>query len=480
MENMRSRRECGTVLFGSLVLVMTLLVVTGYAMTLSLAESKAVIQSTEHHSAFYLAEAGLEMAWYEIVEGTVATGQNTTDLSGAMTKGDYNVTVEKFNAGDYRVTSSGNVGGTSVTLEQVFKRNLNSTFPDGAVVILGNIRDVDVKIEEDGNLIIDGGSAPALAFSDLAVRDRVGAEFADAIDRGDFPAYNLTGSPTFPFTFGNSSYDLPIVHIATYDQALENFSALYIRMVDEVNQLRSDAGTVIHAGDLSGTYGSEASPVTMYVPNPQKVQTGQTVTGYGTLIIGENLNIDGALTWYGNVFVVGDDTRDSKLEVHDGALNVTGNLVILGEGILTTRLKVSGPSATTTINGSLFLCSGWNTIKAESRFEVEHDASLTVNGLVTMVGAEIDIEFDPGVPDGSNQVSRLEINGMLQIAVPKRATDTELEIEFEGDVSIIRDETEIRKGLAALKSLEVDHHIPQFSRLINDGGVTPMSWRRVH
>ena len=69
---------------------------------------------------------------------------------------------------------------------------------------------------------------------------------------------------------------------------------------------------------------------------------------------------------------------------------------------------------------------------------------------------------------------------MLQIAVPDDAVDTSLEIEIEGDVTINRDEAEIRKGLAELNRLDSSYNIPQFSQIVNDGGTTVLSWRRVY
>ncbi len=466
-------RERGVILFFTMVLVIVIIGISGPVLMFSLGEAREAIESGDSAVSFYLAESGIEAAKWEIAESQDPDGNGIGNKAVTVGSGSYAVTTTDLGGGVYRVTSTGSFAGTDVVLEEVISFDYSTTFPQGAISIVGNVDDADIDIEKDADIVIDGGDSPALSFTDLAVYTRVGEEFVEAITDGNMPSINLTGSPTNTFPGSDDpSLALPIVHQPEYSDSLKDFTALYNQLVAKVDALRPIAQTA--GPTFDATYGSPGSPVTVYVPDPETLQN-QTVTGYGTLIIGDELKVENGATlnWTGDIFVVGDGSKDAELKVEGGALNVTGNLVVLGEGATETEFEVKS-NGQATINGALFMGSDWNVEDGpEAELEINDSGSLTVNGLMTMIGQEVEIEYEATSNPGNNVV----INGMLQIAVPP-SVETELEIELEGNVEIHKDDAMIQQGANSLKLLDVNYTIPQIDQLV-DREVTTLSWRRL-
>ncbi len=159
--------------------------------------------------------------------------------------------------------------------------------------------------------------------------------------------------------------------------------------------------------------------------------------------------------------------------IKGGNLDLTGNLVIIGEGNTEeTTLEVdSGGSAT--IVGSMFMGSDWNNhADVQAELEIDSGSTFTLTGLMTLMSPEAELEFEPG---GTGKVS---ITGMLQIAVPPGATESNIDMEFEGDVDILKDDAAIQIGLDALMQLDTNYTIPSISQLVETAEPEVLSWRR--
>ena len=222
--------------------------------------------------------------------------------------------------------------------------------------------------------------------------------------------------------------------------------------------------------------------MTVYAPNIENI-SGQTITGYGTLIVGDDfiLSAGTTLDWYGDIFVIGDSTDDAELKVTGAgsSLTVTGNVVVLGEGAIDTEFEVDhGGSAT--INGALFLGTDWtNPAGPEAELEIEEGGTLIVNGLLTLMGAEVEIEFKDVISNSNNQIS---ITGQMQLAVPPASAgiETEVELELHGAIQLIKDDAMIQAGVDSLQQLDANYTIPRIADLLtNTNEFTVSSWRQI-
>ncbi len=478
MRTRTDRRDRGVILLFALLLTILVMALSTSVAVVSMSESKVTFESVEDRRAFYLAEAGLEAARWEISES------QDGNINGSFSDGTYLASTVALGPNEYEITSTGSADGSTVTLRSVVEQTYTTNFPRGAVSVVGAVDKAKFDLEKDGDLVIDGGNSPALAFSDFDVYKGVGEDIVKAITDNEMPAGNLTGSPmnTFPDSV-DPTLEIPVAHVTGYDSTLDNLTALYDQMVTTVNGLRTTATTV--AG-LSGTYGDPNNPVSIYVPNWEPID-GQTITGYGTLIVGDKMELKNlsTLNWTGDIFVVGDNTKDAKMKVENSNLNVDGNLVFLGEGPVETEFEIkTGGHAV--INGSLFLGSSWNKAdNSESEIEVKDGGILEVNGLLTMIGSEIEIEFEGEIDDDliapSNPNNAVSINGMLQVAVPTPGdgSKSELEFELEGSVEIVKDDAAILAGIDSLEGLAVDYSITEIYGVIEKNLIETRSWQRV-
>ena len=484
-----TRRESGIVLIAALLLVLTLVGITGYVLVFSVAGARSVEESVDQQTAFYLAEAGLETAKWELGELVDPDG----DGIGSKTVyyedgGSYTVLATDLGAGNYELTSTGARGGSQVSLQVTINHRVSSAFPQGALSIVGGFDSLDLEFEDDNDLILDGGNGPALTFSDQTMYDQISLQLANGISEGDLPSANITGSPMTTFLdSGGSTVDLPIVLQTEYNSELQDLTSLYTQLVAKGNELKTTAAPAFSDPDeglnpLRSTYGSPGSPVSVYV-NGFSSTTNKTIVGHGTLVVGAaglQLGSGVDMTWNGDIFILGDSANDAVLKVKNGAnLVVNGNLIVLGEGFADT--KVSLDSGTATVNGSFFIGTDWSDPgdTTQSSLEINDASALTVNGLLTMVGPSVDLEFEVET-DIPNPLNAITVTGGMQMAVPPTSTKaSKLGMELEGDSAIYKDDAMLHEGLEALQSLGVDYSMPMVDVLIDDGGFTTFSWQRL-
>ena len=468
------QRDRGVVLVISLVMALVLSSMIAASVMYSLSETKSLHDRTDRSLAFYLAETGVESAKWEIGEDEDPDGDGSGNTTANISSGSYAVTATDLGNSTFQLVSTGSNGGTSVTLEVNVKRTVNTRFPQGAISVVGNINDLDFEIEKDANLIIDGGNTPAISFSDLNVYNRIAQEFVTAINNGTFPASNITGSPLNTFTFAPyAPIDLPIEHQASYSSNLTDLTALYQQLLTAVNNLKPTA--TLAGNPLNSTYGDPSNPVTIFI-NSEHDMLAHTVTGYGTLIVSDRLRLlnGSTLNWTGDVFIVGENGEDTDIVIESNSnLTINGNLVSLAEaGIEAEFMIKDGGQAT--INGSAFFGADWTVDEGgETEIEIDNNGSLTINGVLTIVGPEAELEFD----ESDTQTRSLLINGMLQIAVPN-TSETAIEFELEGNIEIYKDDQMIRDALDSFLSLDLNYDIPLIRQLLSvDFEV--LSWRRV-
>ena len=211
--------------------------------------------------------------------------------------------------------------------------------------------------------------------------------------------------------------------------------------------------------------------------------TSGTVTGYGTLIVTDDFNMNNStLNWYGDIFVIGADgvpgDNFADIKIDSSTLNVTGNLIVLGngEGAGSTQFQVKD-SGTVNVDGSLFFGTDWNVDGGtESQFEIVRSGTVNVDGIMTMVGPDVAIILKYN----ASSSKALNITGALQIAVPAPLTgDTDLQMDFRGaSLEIHRDVAAMRRGVGAMNNLGLEHGVPNVSQLI-DYGVEVLAYRKL-
>ena len=471
-----SRRESGLVLLSVLMVVMMLFATTAVVVNFSVSESEVLEQRLDELEAFYLAEGGIEAAKLEIIKGQDPDQDGLGTLAGSNSTGAY--TVDAIETGSiYDLTAAGTAsGGSVVTLETTIEIEYESVFPVAAMSFVGDLGETNMKFELDDDLILHGGSGPALSFSEKAVYDSIGQKFATAIEDTSFPAGNLVGGVTNTFKYKGKDYDLAIAYEPNYDNRLKDLSDLYDELDAKADAL---AATALVVSGLSGTYGDADNPVTIYSPGNTDVKN-ETVTGYGTLIIGKRMRLSKSTTvnWTGDIFVIGEDgVGGGSMRFTDATLNVTGNVFILGEPGGSPNVVDIWENGQVNIDGNFFLATDWDSTNGDVRLSIRGDpllgpATFTVDGVMTMMGQNVKIKTN------AEPLNSVVIDGMLQIAVPDAGTTTHLTLDFDGNFEVYNDVDKISAGMGLLQELGVEHNLlPQVGKIVKKTP-TVRSWTK--
>lgn len=478
----RPDRERGTILVVATFAVMMIFAVTGVVLNFSVREAKASTDRMESTGAFYLAEAAIEAAKWEFneLQDPGSNGYGTTDWTYGNKS--YSVTATDLGDENYLLSANGTVGGQRIDLEVVLGRELNTNFPEGALSIVGEIDKLRFDLKREENLILDGAGTPALRFSDQDAYDAIGQQLADALDDLSLPAANLTGFPESDF--GGTM--VPIVQDPSYASELTDFELLYNKLVDKVDQLRVSPDFLVPAaGNLKMAYGDADNPVTVYIPDLKTLNS--KCTGYGTLIIGHSftVNNNAKLDWHGDIFVVGDTSKNAALTIDNGSsLTVDGTLTILGEGINdgtgSSKFKIKKDAAVV-IDGSLFVGSDWTAQKkTTAEFRIDNDGSFTLNGIMSLIGPKVKVDVRDKDEEGNPETNGLNITGMMQVALPTMETvETEFQLKIWGNLEIHRDVEEIHSGIVALEKMGIAMDVLPQVMQVYTRNVSVQSWRKV-
>ena len=130
MTMITARRESGVMLIAAFILILTLLGITGYMLLFSVSGARAVEESVETQTAFYLAESGLESATWELGDLVDPDGDGIGTRSVYYPDGSsYSVLSTDLGGGIYELTSTGSREGSQVFLQVTIKQNVTSVFP---------------------------------------------------------------------------------------------------------------------------------------------------------------------------------------------------------------------------------------------------------------------------------------------------------------------------------------------------------------
>lgn len=310
--------------------------------------------------AFYIAEAGIQKAIWNLITPTGLGGQGgawrTTGLTESFGGGQYSISVTDGVAGSITITSTGEVGGQARSLQQkIATSSLPAAF-DYAIynkgpLTLGGSAVISGDIFADGNITIQKTS-----------NHPEGETYVTA-------GYTVNGSP------GTAPEELPYMPtiLSTYYDNKISEAALYPSGDSTINNVNLAGGTRYINGNatLSGS-----------------------ITGGGIIVATGTLNIQGA--------AISPDTTI----ISNGLLTVNSTTNIQTGGIIYSPTKISIPG-NSRISGSIIsssiTISGTPTIYG---LLYSWDVSTTLDGNVTIYGSvvnpsstvykgNITIEYDP-------------------------------------------------------------------------------------
>ncbi len=467
MNTRSATRESGIALIFALLGVIVSAAIASSLVMVTMTETRAANAASAHAMAFYLAESGLNSARWEIGESTDPGGDGEGTVSVTSAAGSYEIVATDLGSGFWRLDANGTSSGNAVVLEEVVQVVTSSTFPGGAITLVGDLDVAEVQFQPTTDLIIDGGNSPALAISDQTTYDEMGAYFATGVSAGFIAETDVVGSITSTFQPGDA--DLSIAKVPDAEVAVSITADMFNDLRTEIDTvwLPSAASQTIPGG--SAAWGTSGSPVKYKFPVDQKITGGQTIQGYGTLLFKKNLIIEsgGRLNWNGNVIIYGDDTADSLLEV-DGVLNVTGNILVMGgkDRNLKVDLKSLG---SVTVDGAFTVLTDYANPATQDQFLIAGD--LTVDGLLTIVAPKHQDEFKPG--------SDVYVKGSLQLGRPSGAGETEFKVKFEDEAEFYKDDASIMKGANALVALDGDFGGDVLAGVLTTSDVDVCSWREI-
>ncbi len=313
-------------------------------------------------------------------------------------------------------------------------------------------------------LIIDGGDSPGIALIDTTTYSEVGDVLSNAVLDGDLDLNNLTGSVANEF----NGVDLPLEHYADSEEFLDELAGAHTEMTDHIaDQLLTTAknSTISSASNI--VYGAMGSHEEFYFPNDEVLTDGQTLTGYGTLIVNKKFQIENGATfnWNGDLIIFGNESSDSELEV-DGQATVTGTILVLGQAEKDSKLTMK-TAGQLDVTGSITSISDPSTV-SKTMFITE--GTVNLNGVLSILGPTVQTEF--------KDTSDTNITGTIQIGAPAAFDDFLL--KFEGDFEVHKDDDGIAQGADALRDLNTSMGLTQggaiFFSSADDAQLISLSW----
>lgn len=467
MSRKDQRSQTGVALLMAVIVVMITLGLSGSMIVVSISNAKAVVESERRSRAFSCAESGLGSAKWELGEDQDRLKDGLGNHQGSLAGGTYAVSAVDLGDDFFRLTSTGSSLGMDVTIEEVVQKRNTTRFPGSAVSMVGGMATSQMEFSQTSDVTIIGDDTPGILLSDPDLYSSVTGQFAEAVQKGYLDEEDVSGSVTNTFQPGNA--ELSMAQAPQDEASLTIYASMYDEFTGHLNtNYLPGAAPQSLPGSGSVTYGSSASPANFKFPANQKLKSGQTLSGNGTLVFSRNLVVENGATlnWNGNLVIYADPGQDANLEV-DGKLNVTGNILLVGSDGKNVKMLVKHQGEVT-VNGALTALTEYSDTATKIEFYVEN--KLTVNGLITTVASKFQSEFKAG--------SEVDITGSFQIGRPHEAEkDTELKLKFEDTIRVRKDEQAIMTGADALVALGGDLKIPVIGDSLTRTELTTVAWR---
>lgn len=178
-----------------------------------------------------------------------------------------------------------------------------------------------------------------------------------------------------------------------------------------------------------------------FISSPLQISSSQTLSGSGTLVIADGIDLVGTLDWDGTVIVANKD--DAEVDVK-GRLDVTGVLAIQGIGNADDmgvvvrnggRMNIDGPGAFTVLSSPDGDGDGDEDDNDGNKtlFSYESGSRINVDGIFSVMGTGIEMDFGTG--------AELTMTGSMALMTPSNATQSmdirfrsgaQMELNFDG------------------------------------------------
>ncbi|MEM7165601.1 MAG: hypothetical protein AAF581_09055 [Planctomycetota bacterium] len=467
-------REVGNALLAMLLVTVVTIAIAGALLSTAQVNARHGIDVETNLRAVYLADAAVNMAFAEVAadddvagDGLGALGINTPvpffDPAGNQA-GEVRTFVQIVDDRNVitalsAIPSFANPQTLSAVQAVIIGERPFLLAPrPGAVAIAGPLQRPEFQRLGDHAVFIDGGDQPAFHFTEAAAHAKAMDQVGDAIASGRISGTEFQGGETTTFTHASAGeITLPFVN---GEEAFLDSAALN----DYRNTLRAAAESIATNADRVITNSVTGNRVWGTAANPEVTvieagmigsdrvfdQSGQTVTGHGTLIIKHTCNPLRHLNfeWTGNIFIIGyDGDGDDLFRPYGLDATINGNMILLSDDGTEASFEPEGGSQIT-VNGALLTLA--ESASHESEVEMLGNSDLVVNGLLGMFGSRIELEI-------SDSDSSLTINGSLAIGT---ATDVnrsdDFEFQMDGDVSIVYDRDLVDTAVDGLAGLPVN------------------------
>lgn len=191
---------------------------------------------------------------------------------------------------------------------------------------------------------------------------------------------------------------------------------------------RVDSTMIASGAPLTGEFYIDASTL---------IDSSQTLTGSGTLVIAADVDVLGSIDWDGDVIVA--NASGARLDV-GGRVDVTGVLSVQGIGGATNMGVSVGNGGRIAVDGA-FPLLGDDT--SDALLQYASGARILVDGIMTVMGNDLAMEFSTG--------GELYVSGSLALVTPA-GSETGVDIRFRNGthMDLAYDAGQFDEGLNAL------------------------------
>ena len=307
--------------------------------------------------AFYIAEAGIQKAIWNLTTPTGLGGQGsawrTASLTEAFGGGQYTISVMNGASGSITITSTGEVQGASRSLQQrITSSSLPAAFSygiynNGNLSLTGNST-IKGPIFSNGNMTISGNSNHPTGETDVSAGHTV------KVNGTIVPATVLDPPPPLP-TIDTTSYDSAIAAAGTYTAENKSYSSLnlaggttYVNGNATISGAVTGGGTLVVSGTTTISGNVTVAPGTTIISNKTLTISGNTNFQTGSVIYSAtkitdsgNNRLNGSIM-APTITIGGNDTIYGFLYAWGVSVTISGNVNLYGAVVNPSSATYSG------------------------------------------------------------------------------------------------------------------------------------------
>lgn len=282
---------------------------------------------------------------------------------------------------------------------------------------------------------VDDGTDVDFKISDKA---DAGADVTMTAPDNDVPAVNITAPAVYEYFLSDVAPELAA--LSGGDAAGTGDNAVGADTVTNQDAGILNEETIQAVRDGLNTYVTNnlagATPITgtgVYLNGPSRIYkiatdvnlgSGGAIVGEGTLIITRKLALakEAVFDWTGDIIVVEDS--NAVLEFKKEAVASIDGVVSIISSDADAKLKLAKDTVFT-VDGAVLLVAGTDE---KAKLTMKKELDITVNGIFTIVGSEVEVKMDKGDGDA---LKSFEVNGSFGVIVPSGSEGSKVKFEFK-------------------------------------------------